>query len=119
MFKVAPIVMKDFDWALINSLLMVFNTCDAIFYVNWCYDILFERTKSIKIYNRMSSIIHLCGAHWIKQTVKKIKKVNKHKNDEKKNKLHQKTCIFLFGLLQNVKDIKEFIDTFIHIYNLL
>jgi len=59
MFKVAPIVIKDFDWALINSLLMVFNTCDAIFYVNWCYDILFERTKSIKIYNRMSSIILL------------------------------------------------------------
>jgi hypothetical protein len=94
MFKVAPIVMKDFDWALINSLLMVFNTCDAIFYVNWCYDILFERTKSIKIYNRMSSIIHLCGAHWIKQTVKKIKKRNKHKNDEKKNKLHEKLAYF-------------------------
>jgi len=96
----------------------VFNNGDAIFCINWCYDMLFHREKNLKVFQRITSILHLCGAHWIKQCVNKIKKIKKYKNDEKKNKIQQKVCIFVFALLQNVETIELFIEIFIHSYNL-
>ena len=79
---------------------------------------LFHREKNLKVFQRITSILHLCGAHWIKQCVNKIKKIKKYKNDEKKNEFQQKVCIFVFSLLQNVETIELFIEIFIHSYNL-
>ena len=35
--KIAPIIITDFSWALINSVLMVFNKMTIKEYLDWCF----------------------------------------------------------------------------------
>ena len=41
-FKIAPIMVTDFSWALIRSAMRIFNNCDPYDYLNWTYEILIQ-----------------------------------------------------------------------------
>ena len=39
---VAPVIVNDFSWALLNSTFEVFNKCSIGNYLNWCFDSLLK-----------------------------------------------------------------------------
>ena len=129
-FRVAPIICTDFSFALLNAACNVFNNCTLEFYLKWCFEILFRKAKSISIGSCMQVIFHLCGAHFLKMVVKKVKKIKKYNEDSndktlvpkntRRNKNLQNLFIFSFSLLQNSIQLDDFINNFIllhHIFN--
>ena len=120
-FQIAPFICTDFSWSLLNAVCKVFNSCDFDFYIKWCYEMMFKRTKSLIIYQCMKVILHLCGAHFLKLIIKKVRKINpfdykRNKEYKKMNRIVQQTFIFAFTLLQNASKVDEFIDLFLAIY---
>lgn len=48
-FLIAPIVVTDFSWALINGVQDSFNRCDISHYLHWCYQVLIlDKTGNFK-----------------------------------------------------------------------
>ena len=127
-FQIAPIICTDFSFALLNAVCSVFNNCTLEFYLKWCFEVLFKKAKSISIGNSMKVVLHLCGAHFLKMIVKKVKNIKKYKEDlkegkeayrcMKKNKNLQKSFIFAFTILQNSTKLDDFIENFIHVHNI-
>ncbi len=48
-FQVAPIIVTDFTWALINAVMKVFNNFTTDVYINWCFDIVFVNKRSFMV----------------------------------------------------------------------
>jgi hypothetical protein len=128
-FKVAPIICTDFSYALMNSVCNVFNNCKIEFYFDWCFEVLFIKSKSILVGHCMSVLLHLCGAHFLKIITQRVKKILKYKESKNshseessinitKNKNLQKSFIFAFTLLQSASLLDDFIENFIHIHNI-
>lgn len=100
-FSLAPIVVMDFSWASINSVLDAFNLCNIDQYIRWSFDVLFKRghvTEAIKV------IIYLCSTHMLKLTSNKVKNIQfgeqpekkkrKSKEDKEKVKLLKQLVVF-------------------------
>ncbi len=78
--------------------------------------------------NSMKVLLHLCGAHFLKMVVNKVKKIKKNNETFKnsmevqrnkiKNKNLQKSFIFAFALLQNSAKIGDFIEILTHMNNM-
>jgi hypothetical protein len=117
LFQVAPIVVTDFSWGLINAVLETFNNCTATIYINWCFEIIFKESDSILLANIMKCIFQLCSVHFLKLIITKVRKI-KPFADEEKNKKIQNDFIFAFTLLQNSINIEEFTVNFINVYNI-
>jgi hypothetical protein len=116
-FQIAPIIVTDFSWALINSVMQVFNNVEADVYINWCFEILFKKQDSVIILSIMKTRLHLCGAHFLKLIVKKVRKIKKYSNEEKDKKV-QNAFIFTFTLLQNSITVSEFSKNLKHAFNI-
>ena len=67
-FVFAPVIVTDFSWTLISSVLDAFNKISVNEYLSLCFEILADR----KDVNSINAVIYLCAAHFIKL----IKKVN-------------------------------------------
>ena len=117
-YRIAPFVVTDFSWGLINAVLSVFNNCKADFYINWCFEILFNRVESTLILNIMQTRLILCAAHFIKMVSKKVKAIKKYESDDAKNKKLQNSFLFSFALLQNSITIHEFSTNLKHVFNI-
>ena len=72
-FSIAPVIIMDFSWASINSVMDSFNMCNIDQYIRWCYDVLFKEGKCIDAIN---VLIYLCSTHMLKLTINKVKKIN-------------------------------------------
>ncbi len=106
------IVVTDFSYALINSILMAFNNCQLSHYIMWTYHVLIQFPDQVdKIGNIMKIKIYICSVHFLKSFISKVKKIEK-------NKTVAKSFIFAFSLLQNSVTIKQFDTNLWHIYNL-
>ena len=115
-FQFAPIIVTDFSWALINSIMKVFNNCSIDYYTQWCYEILFNVEESFHKLNIMKVISYICATHFLKLLIEKVRKIKTHKTKYQNDKL-QNLCIFSFTLLQNATTIKELSENLKHIYN--
>ncbi|CAF0932078.1 unnamed protein product [Brachionus calyciflorus] len=107
-FKIAPIIVTDFSWALINSVLNIFNKMEIIEYLEFSFKRIIE--KNNLDLRKLTTRIYLCSTHFLKSLVKKVKKFDissKHKN----------LFIFCFSLLQNSLTIQQFENYLINIFN--
>jgi hypothetical protein len=101
-YSVAPVIITDFSWVLINSVLETFNNCNIMQYLNIAYEALYECKQS---FLSLKTKIYLCSTHFLKLIIKKSKKVSCSKEI-------RSSFIFLFTLLQNCIDIAMF-ETFL------
>ena len=106
-FSFAPIFVSDFSWAIINSVLDVFNRCNIMQYIKHCFYSLNDKETAFE----MPTQIQICAAHFLKLIIKKIKKL---KIDENTKKIG----IYCFTLLQNAVSIDDFERLLINIFNL-
>jgi hypothetical protein len=102
------IVVTDFSWALMNSVINIFNGCTIMAYLTWCYDHLY----GLGIHSSSIKTIHIhCCVHTLKNVIRKSKHV---KCDPK-----VRNCfIFCFSLLQNAVQPEDFEAILINIYSL-
>ena len=61
------IIVTDMAWALINSLMRVFNNCSMLEYLDNCYGFLFSGSS----FNMV--IYYTCSTHFIKNMIRKAK----------------------------------------------
>ena len=101
--------MTDLSWALINSVTESFNKFDISTYLKWTFEFLLknEITESVP-----KTKLYLCSTHFLKNILKKTKRIVKDSNYQFKNDF-----IFMFSLLQNSLSIKEFNAYLLNIYN--
>ena len=116
-FQLAPIIVTDFCWGLINSVMESFNNCTATIYINWCYEILFKKDQTIILASVIKTIFQLCAVHFLKLIINKIRKIKPLGNEDDDKKI-QNFFIFAFTLLQNSTTIEEFSNNLKDIYNI-
>jgi len=63
------IIVTDFAWALINSVMRVFNDCTMLDYLNWCYKFVFHKEKT----ENDMVVYYTCSTHLIKNIIRKSK----------------------------------------------
>ena len=97
------VVVSDQSFAIINSLTETFNNCTVSQYLDWCFDLLFE--KCIKVFSNtnMPVSLYMCSTHFLKNIVIKTNEMLMLKKSYKK--LDKETMI-------KVK-IKELFITFL------
>ena len=126
MFKFAPIIVTDYSFALLNSVLIVFNSemrrkidnekHEMLIYLDIAYETLvLNKTDR---FDDLSTFIYICSTHFLYNFIKKVKKVTasetlKEKSTKKKNKQIQQDAvkrfaIFCFSLLINATSLNEF-----------
>ena len=112
-FPIAPFVVTDFSWPLINSVLDVFNNLTIIQYLNMSFDIIVNKKEDNLIH--INTFVYLCSIHLLKTFIKKSKKIQ---HPDKKNEIRvKKSLIFCFTLLQNASSLDEIEFLLQHIYN--
>lgn len=103
------VIVTDFSWTLINSVLEGFNQINMIDYLNWSFQLLNNDTYNFKY----ETLIFICATHFLKLINKDIKKFN-----IKKDKRVLKTFLFCVTLLQSSRNLNEFDIFLLNIYNL-
>lgn len=105
---IAPFMVVDESWALINSVIQTFNGCSPLAYINWTWDVLnSDLQKQNSAHDLLNTRLFLCHTHLFKNVIKKttdILKSLKRKNSTKIKSLFQ----FCFTLLQNSQYLQEF-----------
>jgi len=105
---IAPVIVIDFSWALLISLMKSTNNCEPLHYLLWTYDMLVNKRDDIYLnQHHMKTRIVLCSVHFFKNVVKKTKLKLKNSKNEKKLEI-QKIFLFAFTLLLNSVSIEEF-----------
>ena len=100
-FPVAPIVVTDESWAIINAVCNIFNNTSIQSYIKWTYQVLIEFEDNIHIRTVMNTKLFLCHVHFLHNAIKKIRHLNLEKESQD---------IFIYGFiaLQNCQDILSF-----------
>jgi hypothetical protein len=113
-YPIAPIIVTDFSWPLINSVLDIFNNNMTIIkYLELAYEILVKKEKH-KL-TLINTFIYLCSIHYLKTFIKNTKKIH---HQDKKNEIRvKKSLIFCFTLLQNATSLEEIEFLLENIYN--
>ncbi|CAF0907232.1 unnamed protein product [Brachionus calyciflorus] len=107
----AKIIVTDFSWPLIKSILDVFNKMSVIEYLVWSFDFINSLYNETNDANELECVIYLCSTHFLKNI---IKQVNKTKTIEKA----KKALIFSFTLLQNSTTLQQIEDYLINIFTM-
>jgi len=100
-FKVAPVIVTDFSWALMNSIQRVFNSCDMAQYLDYCHTLIYETDKRALVTSAMKTRSYLCSTHFLKLIITKAKKIEA-------DIVKRKFFILCFSLLQNSSEVGEF-----------
>ncbi|CAF1090752.1 unnamed protein product [Brachionus calyciflorus] len=113
MSKLPSVIVVDFSWAMINSILEAFNSCSMRNYLYLSYDIMILKKNKEKAFLNclMSTKVYLCSTHFLKLIISKAEKI-KPQNEIKR--------IFIFGftLLQNSTSLQEFENNLIDLYSI-
>lgn len=103
------IIVTDMGWALINSVMNVFNNCNVSSYLYWCYEVVINKKDAfIKL---IKTRMYLCSTHFLKNIIKKVKKVYA-------NKIVKRNFIFMFTLIQNSTTVTQIENYLRNIYNI-
>lgn len=108
-FSLAPIIVMDFSYAIINGVLNSCNNCSLTKYIDYCYNLL----KKNDFTNYMPTHIYLCSTHFLKSMIKKTKLYRNKENGYLIN-----TFIFSFSLIQNAITMDEVENNFLNVVNL-
>ena len=124
---IAPLIVVDFSWPLINSVLEIFNNSSTINYINWAFDIIHLFPENKKLNNYMNVRLILCHTHLFAGIVKDAnnllnvrseKKKNEDKTNQKVNPNIKRLFLFCFTLLQNSISVNEFDEFLNHTFNI-
>ena len=74
-FKCAPIVVTDFSWALLNATHRVFNSCDVLQYLNYCYTAIFDLKQRAAVTSAIKCRTYICSTHMLKIIIKHSKEI--------------------------------------------
>ena len=102
------IIVTDFSWALMNAVLLIFNNCNILTYLNWCYDHIY--CQGIVNPHLKTLLVH-CSCHTLKNVVRKSKNIKCEDNV-------RRAFIFCFSLLQESLSSHQFEAYLINIFNL-
>jgi len=96
------IIVVDYSWALINSILEIFcETNNSIArYLIYCYDFIVVQ-KNSKEFSQNMIKIYICATHFLKNLSKKAQALNGRNNITL-------AFVYIFTLLQNAKDLSSF-----------
>ena len=109
---IAPFVVTDESWALINSVNKAFNSCSTLQYLNWAYIVLTKKEMDFNMHSAMNTRIILCQTHFFKNIAMKAKEIVK---DDKK--VYQ-FFLYTFTVLQNSTSICEFEENLKYLYDI-
>ena len=119
-FAIAPVIITDCSWTLINSVLNIFNQCNINQYLDWCFDFVVTR-KHIEYKNTsMQTYIYLCSVHFLDIIWKDCVKIlgeSRRMRLKLKEKIKQ-TFILSFTLLQCCSNFETFNSYLIDIFNI-
>ena len=100
---IAPVIVIDFSWALLISLMKSTNNCEPLHYLLWTFDILVNKRDDIYLnQHHMKTRIVLCSVHFFLNVVKKTKLKLKNSNNEKKLEIQK---IFLLRYVKPVLSV--------------
>jgi len=68
--ELPKIIVTDMSWALINSVLLVFNNCNICNYLNYCYFHLIK--KNTHLNNVIKVKYYICSIHFFQNIKKKV-----------------------------------------------
>ena len=108
-FSIAPIIVTDFSFALINGAMNAINKCSLTYYIQYCYNLLVNGDNLIN----MTTHLYLCSTHFLKSMIKKVKRFKMKDNGWIIN-----TFIYSFSLIQNSITMEEVENNMINFYNL-
>ena len=69
-FLIAPIIVMDFSFAIINAVMATINKHTLTEYIQYCFDLLIMDKKNLKT---IKTIVYLCSTHFLKSIIKKTK----------------------------------------------
>ena len=104
----AQIVVTDFGWALMNAVLLSFNNCNMVSYLNWCFILCTTKSTNEDLINLIKTRLYLCSTHFLKSFIKKTEGVHCSKQVKR-------TFIYSFTLVQNSDSMMQ-ID--LHLFNI-
>ncbi len=117
------VVVTDQSFAIINSLVETFNNCTISQYLEWSFDLIFERCKKAFLNSSMPVSLYLCATHFLKNIIiktneiLKLKKTYKAFDQETSIKVKIKELfISNFTLLQNSVNITDFNNSLRDLY---
>ena len=110
-FSIAPVIVTDESWAMINAINQIFNNVSTANYIMWTFQAIVEYPLNFDISLALNVSPILCHVHFLKNAVRKVKMLNLEKNAKK---------IFIYGFigLQNSTDIKEFNELLICLHTI-
>lgn len=63
---IAPVMVTDMSWALINAIHEAFNNCSIVQYLKWSYDVVTARNINFDMHSLMRVRTYLCSVHFLK-----------------------------------------------------
>ena len=114
-YIIAPIIVTDFSFALINSIHQAFKGCTLLQYICWSYDYITKNNETTK--SLFTARTYLCSVHFLKNISKKAKSVI---GNLKQGKNILKTFLYAFSLLQNsctMEELEENLQNIFYIFN--
>ena len=119
-YAIAPVIVTDCSWTLINSILTIFNQCTIIQYLDWCFDLIVSGNQIEYKNTAMPTNINLCSVHFLdiiwKDTIKVLSE-GRRLRLKHKEKIKQ-TFILSFTLLQCCSNFDAFNSYLADIYNI-
>jgi hypothetical protein len=74
-FKIAPIIVTDFSWALLNAVCDIFNACTISEYLKYSFELVFNGKKKNGVENFLNTHLYICAAHFLKIIIKEAKAI--------------------------------------------
>lgn len=118
---IAPVIVCDFSWPLINSALLSFNNCTMNYYLKYTFSLLYKDNSNAKViemnndnsFKNCNTYLYLCSTHFLKSMIKKSKYY-----ERKIEKTVINTFIFAFSLIQNSITVDQIENYMINVYNI-
>ena len=99
--SIASVIVTDFSWALINSVMHQMNRCNIVNYLNWSFEIIYKNNIDFTFLRIMRTKLFICCTHMLRNIVKSSELLEK---DAKVAKCFK----FSFALLQNTTECSDF-----------
>jgi hypothetical protein len=74
-FLIAPIIVVDFSWAMINSINNAFNNCSSLQYLQWTFEVLINKNTSPEFLKIMKTRVYICSFSYSQNYYQKSEKV--------------------------------------------
>lgn len=114
--RTSPLIVVDFSWVLINSIMDTFNKCSIGQYLEWSFRSLLPKEAEflVNLFNGSVFIrLYLCSFHFLKSMRKKLKNIEKQFDKRSVN-----AFMYCFTLLKNCISLQQFENYLMNIYNL-